>query len=273
MERRLYRPNLEYKAPTIVGTEVRTDPLSSVEFENFTPSQEKRVREQIAAIGLPLTNLRRIIYAPTPTNRPDVVGDYTLAGKDEGRLRLYKSLENLPEVAQFATLVHELSHQADLYDEKNTEMYGSQENRERTIAHVEAVARQTLDTRKYLNGYHKLLAHQYENGKITFKLFAQETHAILIELRYTNPKHLLQVQDAQVKRGGKIPLMTVEGSQVVEGVDSTLLNLVQNVKTYEELVAHLDAVREQFYNEQKVQAKTTPTMFAPAFIQAAAMAA
>ncbi len=76
-------------------------------------------------------------------------------------------------------------------------MYGGETERARTEEFVRAAATQARETNTYLNPYQKRLAEMLDAKQIDAGRFAEETGAIMAELRFTNPEKLHQVQDSQ----------------------------------------------------------------------------
>lgn len=135
----------------------------------------------------------------------------------------------MPEIAQHGVIAHELAHANSPTREENDRLYGSREKREKSLDFVKKVAEQTTKTRTFLNPYHKYLFRQLEKGSITFDRFVEETHAILIELKFTNPNHLQQVEEAQrnklISRYGEGSSEVKTAVPIFEGVGEIISNL------------------------------------------------
>lgn len=226
-------------------------------FEGFSPEQEVWTRRQLEIIGLPLINLKKVSYEPNEPGKENVLGSFQY---DNGHMKLYKSLEKLPEIAQLETQVHELAHQNDPTTGTGLESgYKTEAFKEHAEKHARQIAAQTLNTNKYLTGYHKILAKRLEEGVIDMERFVRETHSIMAEQRYSNPNHIKQVEEAQFKaldkKGAKdkfIKIMTSEGEEEPQGIDKTLIGLIEGVDNNEQLNEHLQRVRDSFGKEENL---------------------
>ena len=97
------------------------------------------------------------------------------------------------------------------------------------------------------------------DGKIDQTRFQRETHAIMLELRYSNPKHLEQIEEAQrskmQKQGREEEFVGIKAR-----VDRTLLALLSRtypgINTPEKLDAHIQALRKDLLNPTEVWATT-----------------
>ena len=209
-------------------------------FVGFTPEQADRITTHIENIGLPVDNISTVVYRPNQKGENNVLGSYE---PNDGIFTLYKSLDELPPVAQHGTIVHELAHSSSPFDEKNQRFYGSPESMTKAREQVQAVSKQSLETGRYLNGYQAYLAKQLEAGQINIDRFVEETHAILIELRFNNFEHLKQVNEAQ-----KAQVNKMNGSEkfvdILSGVDSTLISLIPQVNSKEELDKHVNSLKQ-----------------------------
>jgi hypothetical protein len=219
-----------------------------IEFEGFTPTEQKWVSQVIQLDGLPLTNINKVEFRENQRGEEDVLGQYHYP---DSTLTLYKSLtrEYLDaksrEQVQAGTIVHEKAHSFDPYTEGKAgerilEIYGSEEERTAAAERVSQIADQTDKTHVFLNGYHRYNYQVLVDARMNFKLnpteknkrnlevagliFKMETHAIMTELRFINPRHLEEVSEAQnaklAKRGEK-------GIDITEATDKTLMNIMK----------------------------------------------
>lgn len=234
------------------------------EFAGFSQNQEKTVREEIENIGLPLNNIKKVAYAPNQKGEENILGSFQ---PFSGELTLYKSLENLPLIAQQGTMIHEISHSASPLDPENTKLFKSRDEAKIARKNVIGVARQSVITRKYLNGYQAYLHKQLEAGEIDLGRFVEETHAIMMELRFTNPKHLKEVETAQHKALKKVNINNKDGLAFLpvalltsekeaergnlQGADRTIANLIPNLKTKEDIDKHVSNLRQHLRERQK----------------------
>lgn len=226
--------------------ETRKRTLEGVTFYDFSPEQEAWTRNLLEETGLPLNNVSGVNYAPTPDNRRDrvVIAQCEMA---TGHLTFFKSMESLPERAQMGVGVHELAHENSPFSEKNNALYSTENLRAQAMMHAINIADQSLQTNVYLDPYHKFLAEEFKSGKISRLRFCEETHAIMIELRFTNAKHLEQVQNAQLAKGGSIRILSRRfdgaGQFFAEGIDRTLLSLMPQFRNIAQLDAHIAGLK------------------------------
>lgn len=228
------------------------------EFSGFTPDQETHVRQGIEDIGMPTDNIKKFTSKKPRRGEEKLRGTYQ---PDNEELSLYEPPKEEPPVAQQDTLVHEISHSNTPFNPKNERLFGNREELEITRNHIIAVAKQSTLTRKYLNGYQAYLHQQLEAGKIDSARFVEETHAIMVELRFTNPKHLEEVEKAQLaaikkmnrnNQGSAVMPVAIMTSDVeaqrgnLVGVDRTISRLIPKLKTKEDIDNHVARVRQNF---------------------------
>ncbi|KKR11931.1 MAG: hypothetical protein UT39_C0002G0112 [Candidatus Woesebacteria bacterium GW2011_GWA1_39_21] len=234
--------------------------LNGVIFEGFSNKQESWIKKQVEGIGLPTDNIKTVTYAENSPRETTTLGSANLL---IGEYRLYKSLTNpkLPERAQEGTMIHELLHMCDPFSHVHPkdfkDVYATHEDREHARRHAEAVAKQSAETHVFLNGYHKALFKSFENGDIDKERFLMETHAIMGELRFTNPKHLEQVESSQQKKLQKlgkenefVQIMSHEGDGKPVGIDRTLVSLIKDVLNQEQLDGHINMVSNSFSKQR-----------------------
>lgn len=212
----------------------------TVEVSGFG-EREAFIRRIVESVGLPLDNVSKITFreaSAQDTVNSGVLGSVHL---ETGELSFYKRLEGLPEIAQLGVATHELAHENDPHKKENTRLYGSEENMQRTADNVKRLADQTKETEVFMNWYHKFLYQQLEAGNIDDKRFLRETHAIMVELRYTNPKHLQEVLRSQNKE---------TADEIFNELDNTLLALMPHLNnSTEELNKHIDTLHSSFENK------------------------
>lgn len=211
----------------------------TVEVSGFG-EREAFIRRMVESVGLPLDNVSRITFqerSAQDTVNSGVLGSVHM---ETGELSFYKRLEGLPEIAQLGVATHELAHENDPHNVNNARLYGSEENMRMTAENVKKLADQTVDTEVFMNWYHKFLFEKLESGQIDNDRFLRETHAIMIELRFTNPKHLKEVLRSQDKE---------TADEIFNNLDNTLLALMPHLKTTEELNKHIDNLQNSFKKE------------------------
>lgn len=245
-------------------------------FSTHRLNSEEWTKSAIAAIGLPVDNLEEVIFTENTKEDPNTLGSWGVGGAEIGKFRLYKLLKEIPPVAQIGTMTHELAHANTPFNEENNALYGSEEARERAAKHAEAIAEQTIATRVFLNPYHRQIFGIYEATVEKYgensdkalqarKLLDEETHAIMSQLRLENPKHLAQVEAAQHaslerrRRGGEdvpepvhiLSHKDAEGNVVVDGIDTTLISLIPEVDTLEDLNNHFRDLKTRFAQDDR----------------------
>ncbi|MFC1780134.1 hypothetical protein ACFLY9_00355 [Patescibacteria group bacterium] len=221
--------------------ENRESTLSHITFEGLTPDQQSWVSARLLSSGLPLDNVDVVRYSPNSNGRELWLGSWE---QDRRTFTLYKSLERIPLISQGGVIAHEGAHACSPLKEGNENLFASPEDIVFAREHAEAVAIQTLATRKYLSGYHKALHNALELGEINWIRFCEETHAILVEQRMTNLNHLLQVEESQVQRMKQLGHDQTQITSLRSGVDRTLISLIDGVDDAIGLETHIQKFRQ-----------------------------
>lgn len=176
-------------------------------------------------------------------------------------------LKDIPE-KQLGTIAHEGAHANTPFRRENAFLFGSEEARSEAAEFAKKAAQQTIDSQRFLNKYHESLYRRLDAKEITRETFDEETWAIASELALTNRKHLEQVQAAQhASINGRIKGgLLAEGYQTVDllskvdeadkvtvaGVDKALIQLLDGVKDYDGLIAHVDGLKAEFYPQESL---------------------
>ncbi len=206
--------------------------------EGFTPEREVFVRGMLEKIGLPLDRVSKVTFKPNTSKTEYVLGS---AHQITGEVTFYKRMEGIPEIAQVGTAAHELAHVNSFYIEENVNAYGGERNMEKARGNAILVAAQTATSHKFLNGYHKALYQEFilrPDDVVAQEKFIEETNAIMMELRFTNPKHLEEVLKAQDKDTFK---------SILGQIDSTLLDLMPNLnRSKTELNQHIANLKNSY---------------------------
>lgn len=218
-----------------------------IPFIGFSGEQKQRVKTHIESIGFPSDNVREVLYEPGKKGQENLLGSFQ---PFNGKLTLYKSLEKLPPIAQHETIVHELAHATSPFDPKSEKFYGSSEAVQAAKNHAVAVAEQSKITHIYLNGYQAKLHEQLEADEIDELRFVEETRAIMMGLRFTNPAHLKQVESAQIEKINKIKETHPEASglksvNIIGGVDKTISILIPNLQSKEDIDKHVEGLKRK----------------------------
>lgn len=240
--------------------------LGSLPQEGFTPEQHREVVDQIAAIGLPIDNLRKLVRRPNDTGSEGVLGSWDNGPENYGEFSVYELLDKqIPEM-RLGTLVHEGAHANSPLRQENAHFYGGEEERAQAELYVHNLAGQSLITGKYMTGYHKHLAKQLDANEIPLGTFIEETQAIASELALTNRAKLAQVEAAQHAKIDKLRqagLVTPDlkavnllshpsesGEAEVDGIDKQMVALITGVSDYDSLIGHTTGLKARFYPAQ-----------------------
>lgn len=226
---------------------------------------------KIAATGLPTGNITAFISRPNSKGRENVLASMGIGDLNLGHFTAYDLVMEQHESKQLGTYVHETQHSLTPFETANAHYYGGKENLEDAAEFVKTAAQQSLDTNKWLNGYHALLAKQLRTGKINRDLFDEETSAIATELAMTDRAHLKQVETAQrnsIERRNRdrrnrgleelkfTPLMSSldeNGNLVAAGIDTSLVHLVEGVDNIDGLMKHIDGLKARFYPDESLK--------------------
>lgn len=173
------------------------------------------------------------------------------------------------------TFIHEIAHLNSPYDRAKDKNL-SEEEREtakREAAFVDAVVKQCLTTGIFLNQYHLQLQDELVGGVLSWmeamtdmpplplSRFREETWAILVQMRYSEPDKLRDIEERQKRKLKKRPLdlttplhrslknnphefaqiFTPEGESKPKGVDTILCRLTKAEDAIE-LTAVIDKV-------------------------------
>lgn len=244
--------------------EARRAHLESLPAEGFTEQQHAEVIDQILAVGLPVSNFRTLAHKPNERGRENVLGSW-----GNGEFSVYDLLDRQLREKRLGTIAHESAHANSPMRSANAHLYGSEGRRQDIADFVEHAATQSLATGKYLNGYHKWLAERIgerdTKDSISPQKFAEETMAILAELRLSNPKKLAQVeaaQHAEIARhperyeslGEPVRFMSSPDSTEPSGIDKMLVSLIDGVEDVHDLNAHVDKIKLDIYGDSSIKA-------------------
>lgn len=172
--------------------------------ESTYESQSENIQDMFKALGFDTRNIKEVkfggnIDSPFGNKRGFVAGMFD---KSKGLFQVTEHGTVHPE-GLLATFIHENAHAASpfinlsirnalLSSEKGIEF-------QELTKQMNLLAIQSIETQKFFNGYHRLLFENLSAQKIDFAHFMEETSAILMEMRYTNPKHLVIVGEQMYK--------------------------------------------------------------------------
>lgn len=229
-------------------------------FEGGTKQEQILVKEYIEDLGMPTNNIDTIILREAKRREEDLQGAYQ---PNIRALTLIKNT-NVPLEVKAATFPHEIGHSLSPLDPKNEFLYGSYDAIDTSRQHTIAVTTQSELTGIYLNGYHAWLHEQRREDNIDDRRLQEEVHGILVELRFSNPNHLVQVEQAQKQKilqrnertGEKIQPVNFVTSEldakrgVVTGVDRTISSLIPDLKTKADIDNHVNALKAKYSGKQ-----------------------
>jgi len=247
----VYNTNKYYMSERISYIQKELKNKVEITYTGLSKEQQRKVSTHIESIGFPLDNVKKVIYRPGKEGEENILGSFQ---PNEGTLTLYKSLDKLPPIAQHGTIVHELAHSVSPFDPKNEKFYGSKKAVEQSKKHAVEVAQASADSGKYLNGYQANLHQQLEAGEIDPMRFVEETRAIMMELRFNNPKHLQQVEKAQQKTLAKInksnPNAQVnQDINITDGVDESIFALIPSLKSKGDIDRHVNNLKNNLVRQ------------------------
>ena len=219
---------VEHSQPFLKITEIPT----SVKIKGFSSKRDTSfVRTAIESVGLPIENIPEIRFVGIATD------SYASVDPETGRMSFHLNFEKLPKIAQFRVVVHELAHESKPDKKENAKLYGSEENMQKALENAKKVASQAKETHIFIDNSHKGSYRELETGKITEEKFIEETHSVLIEHRFTKPKHLREVLEKQNKE---------TADETLNLLDETLLALIPRLKSKEELNTHITNLQTYF---------------------------
>ncbi len=234
----------------------------------FTPERREDLIGQIAAVGFPVENFRNFVHRSNDGEDEGVLASWGIGQANKGEFSVHELHYTMAREKQLGTLAHESAHANTPLLPENAHLFGGEAERSDAERYVQQLARQSLDTGKWLNGYHKYLAGQYNSGEIGYVTFVEETSAIASELALTNRNHLRQVEAAQHKSidniariariSGrpeplKVAILTSDGNNAeAAGIDRNLVRLLDGVHDRQSLLSHIDGLKARFYPEQSL---------------------
>lgn len=175
-----------------VGTKLNAD------IQCDRPDQESTIRGMFNAMGFNMSAIKHVkfgghVNSPFGDNRGHVAGLYN---STEDLIQITKQGTVHPE-GLLATFIHESAHAGSPFINPAIEnaLLSSEKRIEfqELTKEMTQLAIQSIETQKFFNGYHRLLFDNFTAQKIDFAHFMEETSAILMEMRYTNPQHLVTV--------------------------------------------------------------------------------
>lgn len=209
------------------------------EINGFSNEQAERVKSRMESYGLPLVNINTLNYKPEDPKIEGLMGSYR---PYSGDMDLHKPVETLSAAEQDKVMIHEIAHSDSVLDPENRKLFKSLEAYRDAKDFAVSAAVRSLETNTYLNGYQAALAKALDKQEIDDKRYYEETFAILVELRFTNPAHLEQVEAAQNDKATKMN-SNLKPLALKDGIDQSLVALMPNIRSKEELDTHVKKLR------------------------------
>jgi len=229
----------------------RRELIESIPAVGFTEDQQQDLFTQMYATGLPVSNVQTFVRRANDRGHENVAGHWA---QGRGEFAVYDlALKDISE-QRLAVIVHEGAHANTPRHESNAHLFGGEDSRQEALMHVTHLAEQSLQTGKFIDGYHANLAERLRNPKhpkhIDKETFIEETWAIYTEHRLTNPAKLAQVQVAQQRAIERNPrkfkdidgyqaLISPPESSEATGLESALITLLDGVENKAELQKHV----------------------------------
>jgi len=223
----------------------RRKTIEDVKFSGGTAEQQRRVSAIVTQSGLSLENVKKIIITEPGLREKLLLGDpeNTIGGFSHATKILILKGEALNESSDTELrnlIVHELAHANSPFD-KNSKLYGSRAERLKARGIVMQIAKALEAANESLDEYHETLRQSSKLSKLLhpFKSIGknrlhEETWAILVAMRYTNPEGLRRIeelmQEAHEKKIIKLrrppKLLTDNESETPQGIDVALMSLL-----------------------------------------------
>ena len=216
-----------------IGNEIR--------FEGGTPAEKRQVLDLCTATRLPLDNVRTIRIVEDEKSKKADTETFDAATYEPRykRLTIYRRMLNRNDLPE--TVIHELAHASSPFETGNDRLYGGHEQRLEMGKMIIKIAKSLLAADRALNTYHAKLTRKYKLNpfrhpiqSLPKEVLYEETWAILVELRFTDPSQLTyiqrslqELQEEKIISLKKPPqLISEEHSSAPKGVDKALLALM-----------------------------------------------
>lgn len=242
--------------------------LLSLPQEGFTAEGYKEVISQLLAIGLPPYNYTKLGHEENKKGTENVMGSYGIGDKNRGEFKVYGLRDKQGPEERLKVVIHEATHGVSVLDPNNAEYFGGEEKRVKAEAFARNLAKQSNLTQTFINGYHKMLAKQYTEGKITEDTLAEELHAIALETAMTDPAKLRETEAlhkakmARMAEAGALPNDTrainivsyenEDGEIVPDGIDIAAIALLEGVEDVRGLDRRRQELKERFYDPKNL---------------------
>lgn len=200
----------------------------NVKIKGFVKEDATFVRRAIESSGLPIDNISRIKLVGVKHK------GFAGVNPETGEMVFLLDFERQSRSRQFRTIVHELSHENEPFEEKNIRLFGSEEKMQRAAENVKKFAEQTKTSGLCLDYSHKASLLEFESGKTDEQRFLSECYAEMVEFRYRKPERLRQVLESQNRE---------TANEIFDELENTLLALNPHLKSKEELDAHINNLR------------------------------
>ncbi len=246
--------------------------LQEVPHEGFrSDTHREQLIGEIVAIGLPVDNFQSLHYRKNEGKALYHLGSWGAGDANYGQFSIYENNELQTPESRLGTIVHESAHANTPLRKQNAYLYGGETKRVEAEQYARNLAAQSLVTGKFMDGYHSRLAAELYNGEISLDLFAEETHAIAVQLGMTNRAKLEQVEQSQhrvldrMRPYGQIDGLTkvnlvsqvdYNGNISVDGIDKQLITLLRDIDDYKGLIHHVGQLKNNFYADETITIAT-----------------
>lgn len=152
-----------------------------------------------------------------------------------------------PEVITLEAMAYGLAHANSPLIPANERFFGGRQNRQKANAHAFDIAYQSKETRVFLTPRHRFLFNTTEENN--WGVFIEETHAIMMALRISDPQRLQKVEERQIK---KMESMHRRPIGIFDGITQTAIDLMvvnglTHIVNSEELDDHIAKVKRQYF--------------------------
>ena len=216
----------------------------------FGPELEPFARELLRVTAMPLDNVSRLAYRP---NTHGMEGTLATAELYSGEVSFYSDMSEVSAEYQLEVAVHELAHVSTPSLERNNDVYGGRENRQKAQLTILRAALQTEATQIFLNDYHRYIYEQYQSGRMDGRTWFEETHAIALQMAAGEPEELARIDEMQYQKLNEMglseyynPLVSrqdEEGNIEESGID-WILRTLTHIDSVEEMHQHFGRLRD-----------------------------
>lgn len=201
--------------------------------------EEENVRNLLANLGLPLTNITSVTKSGNPAEVGASATSVAAYVSGSGSLILFNKFFNSDRGYARSALVHEVAHSLSPFQPKESRIYGSREDVMYLQEYVAEVLQQCIRAETpfdiphsyYTDTYHRSLIDNYKIGNIPLPTLLEETWAIFVQIRYANPAALREIEAQHAAAIGPSYLrLSSSTTKDAEGIDIVLMRLMKTKK-------------------------------------------